>query len=114
MATDLLIQIAVWGALSAFGLCLFATVKRKIPITGEEAKLLWKIHKLDKNCSRHRWKTITEKNGKITGFKCECGYKYLQKGHFLSSRPKSIQTTQKARTVSAKSIANFYASANQQ
>jgi len=114
MQTQLLIYIAVWGALAAFGLGLLAISKRKVPISIEEAKVLWKIHKQDTNCSRHKWKPLAESNGKITGFKCECGYKYAQKGLFLTGRPKSLQMQEKTRTTSAKSIASFYASANQQ
>jgi hypothetical protein len=113
MQIQLLIYLAVWGALATFGLCLLAIAKRKVPISIEEAKVLWKIHKHDTNCSRHKWKPLTERNGKITGFKCECGHQYSQRGHFLSSKPKCLQMQEKARMTSAKSIATFYASANQ-
>jgi hypothetical protein len=113
MQIQLLIYLAVWGALAAFGLCLLAIAKRKVPISIEEAKVLWKIHKQDTNCNRHKWEPLSERNGKITGFKCECGHQYSQRGHFLSSKPKGLQMQEKIHVTSAKSIAKFYASANQ-
>ena len=111
---QLLIIVTVWGTLTAFGLWLFAIAKQKVPITVDEATVLWKIHKQNVHCSQRKWHPLTERSGKVTGFKCECGYKYSQRRHFVISNPKSIETTAKMRSAAAPAIANFYASNNQQ
>ncbi|MGB9741397.1 MAG: hypothetical protein ACP5IM_03975 [Candidatus Bathyarchaeia archaeon] len=56
----------------------FSSLKTFAPMTREEAKLLWKIHKKETGCTAKKLHEIKRKN-KIVGFKCECGYKYLKK-----------------------------------
>jgi len=39
----------------------------------------WKIHKKQTGCTASRMKTILVKNNNAIGFKCDCGFNYLQK-----------------------------------
>ncbi|MEM2987950.1 MAG: hypothetical protein QXK26_02770 [Candidatus Bathyarchaeia archaeon] len=54
------------------------SLKTFAPMTREEAQLLWKIHKTRAGCDAQKMREIKRKN-KIVGFKCECGYKHVQK-----------------------------------
>ena len=48
-------------------------------ITKNYANTLWKIHKGNQICKGLKWTTITRKEGKIIGFKCDCGYTRIAK-----------------------------------
>jgi len=41
-------------------------------------------------CRGNKWRAIMHKDGKIIGFKCDCGYAYSQTKPVLSSLPKTI------------------------
>ena len=69
-------------------LCYMIAVKRSEPITVDEAKMLWKIHKKTAHCGGQKWQPITRKGDKLTGFQCECGYNYSQKRPMLAGTHK--------------------------
>jgi hypothetical protein len=70
-------------------LLLMASTKRKVPITVEEAKTLWKIHKKTTKCTAHKWQPVSPKGTMLNGFKCECGYKYTQKKPLVTTSVKT-------------------------
>ena len=76
--------------LSGLGACAFvlATVKRTAPITEQEAKVMWTMHRKTTHCKSHKWQPIKRKGNRIIGFKCDCGYKYTQKRPLISGTPK--------------------------
>jgi hypothetical protein len=89
MIDPLIIAIPATWALFASYLAWYATsAKRNVPITFDDAKALWHIHKKNARCNSHKWHPISRKGGKISGFECDCGYKYTQKKPLLSGRPK--------------------------
>jgi hypothetical protein len=65
------------------------SAKRSVPITFDDAKTLWEIHKKNTKCTGRKWRPISRRGGKISGFECECGYKYNQKRPIVSSMPKN-------------------------
>ena len=76
---DTIVLPAVWAVFTGYLLWYMIVVKRSAPITVDEAKVLWKIHKKTARCSGQKWLPITRKGGKLKGFQCECGYQYAQK-----------------------------------
>ena len=80
---------AVWAFFTTYLLWYMVSVKRSAPISLDEAKMLWKIHKKTTRCSSHKWRPIAKRGGKIKGFQCECGYKYKQIRPIVSAIPKS-------------------------
>jgi hypothetical protein len=90
MMDILLISIpAFWVA---FACCLawyLTSAKKHATITFEDAKALWHIHKKNTHCASHKWKPISRKSGKISGFECDCGFKYTQKRPLFYSEPKN-------------------------
>jgi hypothetical protein len=88
---DMLIIIlpATWVLFASYLVWYVTSAKRNVSITFNEAKALWHIHKKNARCPSHKWRPISRKSGKISGFECECGYKYTQRRPILSSRPKN-------------------------
>ena len=69
---------AIWLSL---GFCIawfLLSAKRSVPLSDKEVKMLWKIHKRKTRCKAKKYKKVTSR-GKIIGFKCDCGHKYVQK-----------------------------------
>ncbi len=54
-------------------------VKRTAPISANEAKVMWTMHRHSTHCRGHNWQPIKLRKDKIVGFQCECGYHYMQK-----------------------------------
>ncbi len=88
MEYTILIIPAFWASFAACLVWFISSAKRNVPITINDAKTLWKIHKKSANCPGHKWQPITRKGDKISGFKCECGYKYTQKRPLVSTAPR--------------------------
>jgi|YelNatPaOPRAMG01_1025707.scaffolds.fasta_scaffold50834_1 hypothetical protein len=80
-------------AFAAYFLWLISSAKHVTPITLEEAKVLWSIHRQKDNCRCRKWVPVTRRNGSVIGFKCECGYKYTQKKPVVSRAPKTVLAT---------------------
>ena len=80
---------AVWTIFTGYLLYFMVGVKRKCPITTDEAKVLWKIHKKTAHCSGQKWEPIARK-GKLEGFQCECGYHYAQKRPLIAGTHKTV------------------------
>ena len=80
---------AIWASFASCLVWFVTSAKRSVSITFDDAKALWHIHKKTTNCSSHKWNPISRKGGKISGFECECGYKYTQKKPLISSSPKN-------------------------
>jgi hypothetical protein len=68
----------MWTCFTAYAAWYFTSAKQYAPLTLNEARLLWKIHKQSTHCTSRKWNEIRH-NGSIIGFKCECGYKHVQK-----------------------------------
>jgi len=85
----IIILPVIWASFACCLLWYVTSAKRHVPITFNDAKTLWKIHKKNARCSGHKWHPISGKGGKISGFECECGYKYNQKRPIVSSMPKN-------------------------
>jgi len=54
-------------------------IKRSAPISANEAKVMWTMHRKTTRCGAHNWQPIKFRKDKIVGFQCECGYQYTQK-----------------------------------
>jgi len=87
---DIIFLPAVWTMFTGYLLWYMIAVKRSEPITSDEAKMLWKIHKKTTRCSGQKWQPLRRKGDKLNGFQCECGYKYAQKRPMIAGTHKSI------------------------
>jgi len=85
----LILLAAIWASFTGYAVWYVTSAKRNVPITFDDAKTLWKIHKKNTKCPGHKWHPISRRGGKISGFECECGYKYNQKRPIVSTMPKN-------------------------
>jgi hypothetical protein len=67
----------LWVGLAVCVGWFFFAAKRAAPMTHEEAKMLWTLHKQEAECGACEYQEI-EKRHRTVGFRCECGYKHLQ------------------------------------
>lgn len=72
----------MWTCFAVYISWLVVRTKKYEPITVEEARLLWKVHKKKAQCEAKKWQKIMRKN-KMIGFECGCGYKHTQKRPIL-------------------------------
>lgn len=68
----------MWTCFTVYAARYLMSAKHYAPLTLNEARLLWKIHKQNTRCESRKWNEVRH-NGSIIGFKCECGDKYIQK-----------------------------------
>lgn len=85
---------AIWTFFLVYATWYFTSAKCSTPITTEEAKILWKIHRRDSGCRSKKWREMT-RHGKIVGFECSCGYKHVQRRPIIVNLP-SVQIDQQA------------------
>jgi hypothetical protein len=96
--TLIIILPAIWASFAGCLLWFVTSAKRNVSITFDDAKALWHIHKKTTNCPCRKWKPISRKGGKISGFECECGYRYTQKRPLISSSPKNSHREHRRQT----------------
>jgi hypothetical protein len=77
---------ALWTIFVIYATWYFTSAKHYAPLTPYEARLLWKIHKQNIGCNGRKWQII-KRGGKIVGFKCECGYRHIQKRPIVAGTP---------------------------
>jgi hypothetical protein len=49
------------------------------PLTSQEVSLIWGMHKKQTECGGTRINKLLLDKGKVVGFRCKCGYEYVQK-----------------------------------
>ena len=68
-----------WFALIAYFLWFFFKAKTSQPLDLDDLALTWKLHKKQKGCNASRIDSLMTENGEVVGFRCECGYEFIQK-----------------------------------
>ena len=48
-------------------------------LTLDDLALTWKVHKQRDGCNASRIHGMIKKNDEVVGFRCECGYEFVQK-----------------------------------
>ncbi|MEM3666919.1 MAG: hypothetical protein QW222_07555 [Candidatus Bathyarchaeia archaeon] len=69
----------LWVAFGAYILWFFLKAETAQPLTLDDLALTWKLHKQQTGCKASRIYSLIKENDEIIGFKCECGYKFIQK-----------------------------------
>ena len=93
-----MLDLLMWGfwlALAAYLSWFLFRAKTFQPLSLDDLALSWKLHKNQTGCKTSCIHTLLVRNNEVVGFKCECGYDYLQKRLI----------TQKVHTCLEKSIA---------
>ena len=82
----LLLVVGLWLALGGYSLWFFFRAKTVQPLTLDDLALTWKVHKKQKGCNASRIHGLIKGNNEIIGFKCECGYEFIQK-RLITQKP---------------------------
>jgi len=85
-------------ALVAYVLWYFFKAKTVHPLTLDDMALTWRVHKQRDGCSASRIHSMIKENDEVVGFRCECGFEFVQK-RLITQNPKerqvSVSTIQK-------------------
>jgi hypothetical protein len=104
-----MLMVVSWGCLVGYATWYFTSAKHYAPITHNEARILWKIHKRHIRCNARKWQEI-KRDGKIVGFECKCGYKHIQKRPIVSTTPTPNIKSQNSQTSPLDKLHTPYAS----
>lgn len=86
-----MILCGVWFLLGAYTFWFVSRAKTFQPLTLDELALAWRLHKREAKCKASQIHDLLVRNNKVVGFKCGCGYEFLQK------RPISQKVHRRAR-----------------
>jgi len=75
--------IALWGIFGCYFAWFAFSAKKIQGITTGDAYVLWKAHKQFAKCKALECVQVV-RGKKLVGFKCECGYEYIQKKPILN------------------------------
>jgi hypothetical protein len=75
-----------WIALGGYVLWFLFKAKTVQPLTLDDLALTWRVHKQQKGCNASRIHGLIKENDEVIGFKCDCGYEFIQK-RLITQRP---------------------------
>jgi hypothetical protein len=74
-----LVVSGFWASLVAYLLWYIFKAKTVQPLTLDDLALTWKVHKQRDGCNASRIHSMIKENDEVVGFRCECGYTFVQK-----------------------------------
>jgi hypothetical protein len=81
-----------WTALVAYVLWYFFKANTVQPLTLDDLALTWRVHKQRDGCNASRIHSMIKENDEVVGFRCECGYEFVQK-RLITQNPKERQVS---------------------
>ena len=91
-----MLDLLVWGfwfIFGAYSFWFFTQAKTLQSLTLDDLALTWQIHKQQTGCTAPHIHSLFTKSNRVVGFKCNCGYKFLQKRLITKKVPTNIQTS---------------------
>ncbi len=74
-----LLMFGFWIALALYVLWFIFKAKTVQALTLDDLALTWKVHKNQKGCTASRIHSLIKENDEVVGFRCDCGYEFVQK-----------------------------------
>lgn len=68
-----------WLIFVAYSIWFYFKAETLQPLTLDDLALAWKLHKRETGCTASHIHSLITKSNEVVGFKCDCGYKLLQK-----------------------------------
>ena len=87
---------AIWTCLGVYIVWYFFKAETLHPLSSNDLTLTWQLHKTQTGCTASNIHTLHIKNNAIVGFKCNCGYNYIQKRLLTQKTPPEIQPKTKS------------------
>ena len=82
-----LFMVGCWIFLVVYVLWFMFKAKTVQPLTIDDLALTWRVHKKQKGCNASRINSLIKENDEVVGFRCDCGYEFIQK-RLLSQKPR--------------------------
>jgi hypothetical protein len=79
-----------WMGLVTYVLWYFFKAKTVQPLTLDDLALTWRVHKQRDGCNASRIHSMIKENDEVVGFRCECGYEFVQK-RLITQNPQERQ-----------------------
>ena len=74
-----LLTLGFWSTLAAYTIWYLFKAETVQPLTIDDLALTWKVHKQQKGCTASRINSLIKENDEVVGFRCDCGYEFIQK-----------------------------------
>jgi hypothetical protein len=74
-----LLALGLWLVFGVYSFWFLFQAETFQPLTLDDLALTWKVHKQEAGCNALRIHSLIVKDDKVVGFKCDCGFKFLQK-----------------------------------
>jgi hypothetical protein len=81
------IVLSLWLAFAVYVLWFFLKAETTHAINLDSLAIAWKIHKKQTGCKARRIQSLITINNETVGFKCQCGYKFVQKRLIAQKMP---------------------------
>jgi hypothetical protein len=95
-----------WFLLGAYAFWFLFGAKTFQPLSLDDLALTWKLHKHQAGCKAARIRELLVKNDQVVGFKCDCGYEYLQK-RLITQKPHNQAHVERLAFTSKTTLANL-------
>lgn len=73
------LALAFWMIFGAYAFWFLFKAKTHQPIDLNDLALTWRIHKQETGCRASRIQSLVTLDNETVGFRCECGYEFVQK-----------------------------------
>ena len=73
-----ILMVVSWLVLGVYGSWFFFKAKTLQPMSYEDLFLTWKLHRQQAECEATGLSVFRNRNDKVVGFRCECGYEFQQ------------------------------------
>ena len=81
-----LLMLGFWSGLVVYALWFFFKAKTVQLLTLDDLALTWRVHKKQNGCNASRIHSLIKDNDEVVGFRCDCGYEFIQK-RLITQRP---------------------------
>jgi hypothetical protein len=74
-----LLLLGSWLILGTYSLWYLFRAETLQPLTLDDLALTWRLHKQQTGCRASRIHSLISRDDEVVGFRCQCGYEFLQK-----------------------------------
>lgn len=82
-------MLALWVTLCMYLFWYIVKASTYESISLDDLAILWRFHKQEAGCKSSFIQDLLVKNDEVVGFRCGCGYEYLQKRLIMQKTKKS-------------------------
>ena len=85
------LALIFWVALVSYVFWFLFKAETLHPMNLDDLALTWRMHKLETGCKASRINSLLTIKNETVGFKCECGYEFIQKRLISQKAPAYLE-----------------------